>query len=58
MDTGFTCLHSQVPIEEDTSNRSDTSQHVASAYASVSRTSLYREENKIPWINKFEQSGY
>jgi len=43
-----------VPIEEDTSNRSDTHQSVAGTYASVIRTSLCRRENKVPWINRVE----
>jgi len=54
VDTDFTWFHSQVSIEEITSNKSDIHQHVADTYASVIRTSLYREENKVPWINKIE----
>jgi len=54
VDTDFTWFHSQVSIEEITSNRFDIHQHVADTYASTIRTSLYREENKIPWINNIE----
>lgn len=57
VDIGLTWFHSQVPIEENTPNRSDTNQSVAGTYASVIRTSLCRRENKVSWINRVEESN-
>lgn len=52
MDSDLVEFHPKVPVEEATSNRFDANQHVASAYASVVRTSFRRRKSTVSRIKQ------